>query len=110
MPSRDASPPAKPAGSARVCDGNPGRVLLCTRHLPRPCLPRASRGLAKPSRDASLPASQRSVGSARVCDGNPGRVPKPSRDASLPAKPAGSARVCLARRGIPMVQLMNSAG
>jgi len=43
-------------------------------------------------------------------DGNPGRVPKPSRDAPLPAKPAGSARVFLARTTIDLVRLMNSAG
>ena len=35
---------------------------------------------------------------------------KPSRDAALPAKPADSARGCLARTDIDLVQLLNSAG
>jgi hypothetical protein len=35
---------------------------------------------------------------------------KPSRDAALPAKPAGSARACLARTDIDLVQFMNNAG
>jgi hypothetical protein len=35
---------------------------------------------------------------------------KPSRDATLPAKPAGSARVCLARASIDWVPPVNNAG
>jgi hypothetical protein len=35
---------------------------------------------------------------------------KPFRDASLPAELAGSARVCQARATIDLVQLVNNAG
>ena len=49
-------------------------------------------------------------GGLDIVDGNPGRVTMPSRDAALPAKPAGSARACLARTDINLVQLMNNAG
>ena len=35
---------------------------------------------------------------------------KPSRDAALPAEPAGSARGCLARTDIDLVRLGNNAG
>ena len=72
---------AQKNGGLVNCNGNPARVgcALGTHHPPSH--PRASRGLAKSSRDAALPA-----------------------------KPAGSARVCPARTAIDLVQLMNNAG
>ena len=55
---------AREGGGLIDCDGNPGRVgcALGTRHPP--CHPRASRGLAQPSRGAALAAQP--PGSARV--------------------------------------------
>ena len=70
-PSRDAALPARPAGSTRASDGNPGRVssALGTRHPP--CHTRATRGLAKPSRDAALRLRlAKPAGSARARQGS----------------------------------------
>ena len=56
-------------------------------------------------------ASCSSHGGLAHCNGNPGRVPKPSREAPRPAKPAGSARVYLARHEVPgAARPMNKAG
>jgi dTDP-4-amino-4,6-dideoxygalactose transaminase len=53
--------------AAFYSDGNPGRVSSALGTCHPPCLPRASRGLAKPSRDAALPAKP--AGSAREGQG-----------------------------------------
>jgi hypothetical protein len=60
--------------------------------------PLASLGLAKPSRDAALPARARAKPEGRA------------GWAVRPEGPAGSARGCLARTDIDLVRLVNNAG